>query len=80
MHQFLSFQRRSLTGEAWLAAADVALGRAVAEGGRQPRDAAIAAGPGALHAVAAGQAGAAAAFPDVLLAAEARVACGEKRL
>lgn len=61
------------TGEARRAAADVALGPVVAEGRRQPRDQPVVAGPGALHAVAAGQAGVAAALGDVLLAAGARV-------
>lgn len=67
----------TLTGEARRAAADVALGPVVAEGRRQARDEPVEAGPGALHAVAAGEAGAAAALADVLLAARARVPCGD---
>lgn len=73
------FHPRGLTGKAWLTAADVALGLVVAEGRRQAWDAAVAAGPGAFHAVTPGEAGAAAALPDVLLAAGTRVACGEPR-
>lgn len=67
----------ALTGEARRAAADVALGPVVAEGRRQPRDEPVVSGPGALHAEAAGEAGAAAALADVLLAAGARVPCGD---
>lgn len=66
-----------LTGKAWLTAADIALSLVVAEGWRQAGDAPVVAGPGELHAVTPGEAGAALALPDVLLAAGARVACGE---
>lgn len=67
----------ALTREARRAAADVALGPVVAEGRRQPRDEPVVGGPGALHAEAAGEAGAAEALGDVLLAAGARVPCGD---
>ena len=77
VRHFLSFHQRNLTGKAWLTATDIALGLVVAEGRRQAWDIPVAAGPGALHAVTPGEAGAAAALPDVLLALGTRIACGE---